>query len=183
MSDQTFSLDQLYQAIEQHIQDAIPGLQYVGTMPDMLQQVSVPAVLLEMVEFEPGSDQGTGETALNARLEARVIVGAEQEQCQQQAVFAATQLCVLLRAQTWGLAVNAAELVRAAQDWSRPELDGYAVWVVEWTQGIYLGEEQWPWPDQPPGTLVWGFSPDVGPGNEEFYKTPEDQDELRVGSP
>ncbi len=89
MPDQAFSLDSLYEAIERHIRATIAGLEYVSTMPDMLEQISVPAVLIELVEFEPGIDQGTGETALIARFEARVIVGAEREQCQQQAAFAA----------------------------------------------------------------------------------------------
>ncbi|MBX8475403.1 hypothetical protein K5D38_11475 [Pseudomonas cichorii] len=161
MSEETFLLDQLFPAIERHISESINGLLYVGTMPDMLDRVPVPAVVIELVEFEPGTDQGTGETALEARIEARVIVGSEREACQQQAAFAASQIAVLLRGQTWGLEVNPAEFVRAAQDWTRPELDGYAVWVVEWTQGIYLGHEEWPWPDQPPGTLVLGLGDDA----------------------
>ncbi|MBS7440625.1 hypothetical protein KID96_25195 [Pseudomonas syringae] len=168
MSDEAFSLDLLYAAIEHHIRASIAGLEYVGTMPDMLQQVAVPAVLIELVEFEPGIDQGTGESALIARFAARVIVGSEREQCQQQAAFAASQLAVLLRLQTWELEVEPAEFVRAAQDWSRPELDGYAVWVVEWTQGIYLGEEQWPWPNEPPGTLLFAFNDDGD------YQSPEE---------
>lgn len=173
MSDEAFSLDSLYEAMERHIRAAIVGLEYVGTMPDMLQQIAVPAVLIELVELEPGIDQGTGETALIARFEARVIVGAEREQCQQQAAFAASQLAVLLRLQTWGLEVEPSEFVRAAQDWSRPELDGYAVWVVEWTQGIYLGEEEWPWPNEPPGTLVFAFTSDTGRDNDDQYQSPE----------
>jgi hypothetical protein len=161
VSDEPFSLDQLYGAIEQHIREAIPGLQFVGTMPDMLDHVPIPAVVIELVEMEPGSDQLTGETALEARFEARVIVGSEREQCQQQAAFVAAQLAVLLRLQTWGVEADAAEFVRAAQDWTRPELDGYAVWVVEWTQGIYLGPEEWPWPDQPPGVLELNLGDDA----------------------
>lgn len=161
MSDETFLLDQFFPAIERHLSEAISGLLYVGTMPDMLDRVPVPAVVIELAEFEPGTDQGTGETALEVRIEARVIVGSEQEACQLQAAFAASQIAVLLRGQTWGLEVNPAEFVRAAQDWTRPELDGYAVWVVEWTQGIYLGAEEWPWPDQPPGTLVLGLGLDA----------------------
>ena len=160
MSEQPFSLDLLYGVIETRIREAIPGLAYVGTMPDKLQHVALPAVVLELAEFEPGRDPGTGEVGVDARFEARVIVGSEQEQCQQQAAFAAAQLAVLLRMQTWGLEIEQAEFVRAAQDWTRPELDGYAVWVVEWTQGIYLGDEEWPWPDQPPGTLVLAVGPD-----------------------
>ena len=158
MSDEPFSLDQLYAAIEQHVIDAIPGLRFVSTMPHMLEHVALPAVVIELTELEPGVDQLTGETALEARFEARVIVGSEQEQCQQQAAFVASQIAVLLRVQTWGLAVNQAEFVRAAQDWTRPELDGYAVWVVEWTQGIYLGQEEWPWPNQASGELEYHLS-------------------------
>ncbi|MNN57294.1 hypothetical protein D3C81_1722760 [compost metagenome] len=142
-------------------------------MPDMLERVALPAVVLELVELEPGRDPGTGEVGVDARIEARIIVGSEQEQCQQQAAFAAAQMTVLLRMQTWGLEVEQAEFVRAAQDWTRPELDGYAVWVVEWTQGIYLGEEEWPWPNQPPGSLLWGFGSNTGPGNEGNYLPPE----------
>lgn len=162
MSDEPFSLEQLYGAIEQHIRDAIPGLAYVATMPDLFKEsVAIPAVLIELVELEPGQDQLTGETALEARFEARVIVGAEQEQPQQQAAFAASQIAVLLRMQTWGVEVAPAVFVRAAQDWTRPELDTYAVWVVEWTQGIYLGKEEWPWPDQPAGVLELNLGEDA----------------------
>ncbi|UVJ45540.1 hypothetical protein NVV94_08280 [Pseudomonas sp. LS1212] len=168
MSESEFSLELLYSAIEARIAEAIPGLACVCTMPHMLNHVALPAVVIELVEFEPGQDPGTGETAVEVRFEARFIVGSEDVQCQQKVAFAAAQLSVLLRLQTWGLAVEPAEFVRAAQDWTRPELDGYAVWVVEWTQGIYLGEEEWPWPNQPPGTLVLA----VGPDGERVH--PED---------
>lgn len=161
MTDEAFTLDHLYAAIEQHIADTISGLKYVGTMPDLRERVDVPAVVIELTELEPGVDQGTGETALIARFEARVIVGSEREQCQQQAAFAAAQIAILLRTQTWGLEVGQAEFVRCAQDWTRPELDGYAVWVVEWTQPIWLGAQEWPWPNQPPGTVVFQVGPDA----------------------
>lgn len=173
MGDEALSLDGLYAAIEAHISAAVPGLELVATMPHMLQQLPVPAVVIEVVEFEPGQDRGTGETALVVRFEARVIVAPEQEDCQQQAAFVAAQMTGLLRMQSWGLDVEFAEFVRAAQDWTRPELDGYAVWVVEWTQQIHLGEQEWPWPNQPPGNLVWGFSPDTGAGSEGSYLPPE----------
>lgn len=174
MTEENFTLDLLYAAIEQHIADAVSGLNYVGTMPDLRERIDVPAVVIELAELEPGLDQGTGETALVARLEARVIVGSERDQCQQQAAFAAAQIAVLLRTQTWGLEVGQAEFVRCAQDWTRPELDGYAVWVVEWNQPIWLGKQEWPWHNQPPGNLVWGFSPETGPGSEGSYVAPED---------
>jgi hypothetical protein len=173
MIDDPIPLAQVYAAIEQHIRDAIPGLLYVGTMPDGIEVVPPPAVVLELVGFENADkDPGTGETAVEARFEARVIVAAEEENCLHVAAFVAAQLAVLLRMQSWGLAVEFAGFVRAERDWSRPELDSYAVWVVEWTQVIYLGAEEWPWPEAA-GELVVAFDPDTGPGNEHHYQSPE----------
>ncbi|AXM95593.1 hypothetical protein ACU5P1_16875 [Pseudomonas plecoglossicida] len=175
MDDDPITLGQVFAAIEEHIRDAIPGLAYVGTMPEGIRTIPPPAVVIELAGFEAADkDPGTGQVAVEGRFEARVIVGQEEANCLQVAAFVAAQLAVLLRMQSWGLAVELAEFVRAERDWTRPELDGYAVWVVEWVQTIYLGEEEWPWPNQPPGNLVFGFSPDTGPGSEHHYQSPED---------
>ncbi|MFT8231331.1 hypothetical protein ACLNBI_07120 [Pseudomonas guariconensis] len=159
MDEAPIPLDQVYAAIEGCIARTIPALEFVGTMPDRLERVALPAVVIELAEWEPGPDPGTGEVGVDVRFEARVIVAGEEENSLRIAAFTAAQLTVLLRLQTWGLAVEPAKFVRAAQDWTRPELDGYAVWVVEWTQVIYLGEEEWPWPMESPGSLVLKVGP------------------------
>ena len=173
MSEQPLSLDVLYQAIEQQIQQHLPGVELVSFWPNIDNHIPLPAVFLDIGEINPGQDIGTGETTLTITFEARVIVDVIRADHYRQAVQLATQLAVLLRMQSWGLPVEPAEFQRSSQDWTRPELDGYTVWLVEWTQTLYLGEQEWPWPDQPPGTLVWGFSPDTGPGNEGNYTPPE----------
>lgn len=169
-----FSLGQLYQAIEQHLQEQLAGVQSVAVWPVIEDRVSLPAVFVEMAQLEPGLDIGTGETTFICTFEARVITDPIQADHHQQAAVMASQIAVLLRAQTWGLEVEPAEFVQSMQDWTKPELDGYTVWVVEWTQQIYLGEAQWPWPDEPPGTLYLGFDPETGLGNEDKYFRPED---------
>ncbi len=58
MSD--FSLELLYQAVETHIDQAIPGLVCVRTMPYMADHIDLPAAVIELVELEPGRDPGTG---------------------------------------------------------------------------------------------------------------------------
>ncbi|MBD8791203.1 hypothetical protein IFR09_17075 [Pseudomonas syringae] len=176
MPEQPLQLDELYDAIEQHIKDCLPELAYVGIMPDMLHQIDLPAVVVEVAEFESGEDSGTGQTALVMRFEARVIVAGETPDALKQAAHGAAQIAVLLRDQYWGLEVDAAKFERAAQDWTRPELDGYAVWVIEWTQGVELGEQEWPWPDQRLGTLVWGVYPETGAGHEADYVPVEQLD-------
>ncbi|HBP50057.1 hypothetical protein [Pseudomonas sp.] len=163
MSEQPFSLDLLYQTIEQHLQQSLGGIQLVSFWPDIKQHIPLPAVFLDIAEIEPGTDIGTGESTLSVTFEARVIVDVIRAGHYQQAIHLATQLAVLLRTQTWGLAVEPAEFKRSTQDWTRPELDGYTVWLVEWTQTIYLGETEWPWPDEPPGSLVFRMDDEVDP--------------------
>ena len=48
------------------------------------------------------------------------------------------------------------------------------VWTVEWTQQIYLGEVEWLWPNEPPGTLHLNVDGCTGTGNEDHYFRPED---------
>lgn len=153
MAEEPFSLDQLYQAVEQHLTAHLPGVKTVSAWPDIQDRIALPAVFLELAEIEPGGDIGTGETTLVCKFEARIIVDPIRPFHQQQAVQLATQLAVILRAQTWGLEVDPAEFVQALQDWTQPALDGYTVWLVEWTQRVYVGPEEWPWSDDQPGEL------------------------------
>ncbi|NWE18037.1 hypothetical protein [Pseudomonas sp. P7548] len=155
MSDEPFSLSQLYQAIEQHLTEHLSGVQAVVFWPDIPenQGIPLPSVFLEMAEFEPGVDTGIGESSLICKFEARVIVDPIKANHHEQAVHLVSQLAVLLRQQSWGLDVNAAQFERATQDWTKPELDGYVVWVVEWTHQVYLGVEVWPFPEEKPSML------------------------------
>lgn len=167
MSDEPFSLDQLYKAIEQRLFSQLPGIKAVTAWPSIKDRIALPVVFIEMAEIEPGKDIGTGETTLICRFEARIIVDPIRPQHCQQAAQLAAQLAVLLRMQNWGLAIEPAEFVQALQDWTKPELDGYTVWLVEWTHQIYLGVEEWPWPDEPPGSLVFDIEPGDGPVSPE----------------
>ncbi len=45
--------------------------------------------------------------------------------------------------------------------------------LVEWTQSLRLGDPEWAWEDQPPGSLMLGFDPQTGPGHEPDYFAPE----------
>jgi hypothetical protein len=167
MSDEPFSLDQLNRAIEQNLKAHLPGVQAVTAWPNIKDRIALPAVFIELAEMEPGVDIGTGHTTLVCKFEARIIVDPIRPQHCQQAAYLAAQLAVLLRLQTWGLEVEPAEFGQAMQDWTKPELDGYVVWLVEWTHQLYLGVEEWPWPNEPPGSLVFDIESDDGPFKPE----------------
>jgi hypothetical protein len=150
------TLDLFFSTIERELGSQLPGLETVATWPDIRDRVHLPALFLELAELEPGTDPGTGRVGMVCRLEAYLIVGSEVGGHHHHVAQLVTQLIVLLRAQYWGLDdVEAAEFIQAGPDWTKPELDGYTVWKVEWTQQIYLGAEQWPWPDVAPTTLVF----------------------------
>jgi len=155
VDEEDLTLELFYSTVEHRIRDQFPALRTVATWPDIRDHVSLPALFLEIAEFEPGTDPGTGRVGLECRLEAYIILASEEPRCRHMAAQMATQLIVLLRAQYWGLPdVDAAEFVQSGPDWTKPELDGYTVWKVEWTQQIYLGEEQWTW-DDGAHELIW----------------------------
>ncbi|MBM9995072.1 hypothetical protein JTL75_33930, partial [Pseudomonas aeruginosa] len=90
-----------------------------------------------------------------------------------QAVSIACGIVRTLREQTWNLSLQPARFVRSAVDGSREELKSLRVWLVEWTQSLRLGDPEWAWEDQPPGSLMLGFDPQTGPGHEPDYFAPE----------
>lgn len=152
--DEPLTLDILFSTIEQKIGEQLPGLETVATWPDVRDRVALPALFLELAELEPGNDPGNGRVGLVCRFEAYLIVASELPRHHHQAAQLAAQLAVLLRAQYWGLDdVDAADFVQSGPDWSKPELDGYTVWKVEWVQQVYLGVEQWPWSTELPSYL------------------------------
>lgn len=169
--DEPLTLDAFYAAVEQAIAERLPGVKQVRFWPQVGDALSLPAVLLEIAEFEPGEDLGTGQSTFDCRCEARIVLAPEQSHAYRQAAYLSTQLAILLRAQTWGLdAVEPAHFQTTEQDYSRPELDNYLAWRVEWSQVLTLGEEEWPWTvDGPMRTLLIGIDPDTGPGNEPHY--------------
>lgn len=155
VDEELLTLDLLFTTIELQLGEQLPGLETVATWPDIRDRVRLPALFLELAELEPGTDPGNGRVGMVCRFEAYLIVASEVTGHHHQVAQLVTQLVVLLRAQYWGLDhLEAAEFVQAGPDWTKPELDGYTVWKVEWTQQIYLGEEQWPWPDAEPGELI-----------------------------
>lgn len=46
-----------------------------------------------------------------------------------------------------------------------PEILQCVSWSVHWRQDIYLGDTAWLWDDEPPGSLMFAFHPDTGPGS------------------
>ena len=91
-----------------------------------------------------------------------------------QAAVLASKLMQQLRLQYWDMDfVGPTENVEAMPAEFAPQLARCVGWAVQWQQDVYLGETEWPWENEPPGSLVFAFDPDSGPGNEGHYREPE----------
>lgn len=163
-------LDALHQAISATIAAAMPQLATVGSHAAVQEGMALPALFHSIIRLKPGIDPVDGHSRIDATFEARIHVDPGQPQAAQQASTLATRLMVLLHQQYWNI-----DFVEEARPTKAQALYGSpSVWRVRWKQALHLGEVQWPWPDQPPGSLLLAFDPDTGVGNESRYKAPED---------
>lgn len=163
------NLDQLHDAIVTGMRAKLAGVPTVDAYPDIKRRVRLPAVLIELSEMEPGADPGTGETALIGRFQARAIVDPNQADAHMRVRELAARIAIAINHETWGLGVGVAQLVQIGEDAFKPELDGYIVWLVEWTHEFHLGSTEWPYPDDTGLTIMVGMYPDTGPGYETAY--------------
>lgn len=136
-------LDELHDAIVAAIAAAFPQFQTVEAYREETdrQTLPAPACLIELTELEaaPEVDPGTGQLAMLARFEARVVIGFRTLAAKRAIRKLAGALAAFIRLQRWGLPVAPAEVTGAYVDNFSPELDQYEVWRVEWEQVIHFG--------------------------------------------
>jgi hypothetical protein len=181
MSEQTTSseaavseLTALHQAIEATFKARIPAFKHVEAYAELGKDMGEPALLFAMTGAAPAPDTGTGKTALNCRFQAAVLVDATRKRAPLQAAILASRVAVVLRGQYWDVDfVEEPTHVQVLPDGSVPELAQFCVWVVEWFQVVHFGELEWPWEDEPPGSLLFGIHPGAVDPDAPLV-TPED---------
>lgn len=178
MSEQPISLPELaelHAAMKTIMQQALPQVVDVQHYPKLQEGLPMPALYFALSGLAPGPDPGDGRTALVAMFEACVLVESDREQAHLQAAVLASKLVRLLdNDQYWGVeCVDLARDIHASPSESIPELLQCAAWTVQWRHVLYVGDTDWPWDDQPPGSLVFAFAPETGAEHEGAYFPPE----------
>lgn len=150
----------------------MPKILYVEQFPEMGQMVDVPALLYGLTDMTLGEDRGTGQTALIGRFQSCILVDATATKASLQAAILASQLVVTLRYQMWGLdfVTGPPENIHAQPEAPTQDLEQFVMWSVQWTQAFDIGTLEWPWPDEPPGSLWLGINDDP----ESAFFQPED---------
>ncbi|MEO4030019.1 hypothetical protein [Chromobacterium vaccinii] len=134
----------LQKTIEARLQEALSPAVVVELYPQLVDGMSLPRVALELDEFAPGIDAGSNQLALVATIQARVIIDPNEEDAELRIRQLAARVALeVYRAHGFGLGYVAPAKVRrlVPDGFSRPELEGYLVWLVEWTHEIDIGDE------------------------------------------
>ncbi|MGF6093091.1 hypothetical protein [Pseudomonas sp. 18173] len=168
-------LTTLHNAIEATFRAGLPSVVSVEAFPELNAEVGLPAVLFALTEIGEAPDNGSGKTSLSGRFQVCIMVDSTISKAALQAAILAAEISKILRGQYWGLDfVEEVQDVRAFPDDSMPELAQFVVWIVEWKQIFQIGETEWLWPVEPPGSLYLNVDGCTGTGNEDHYFQPED---------
>lgn len=157
----------LHTAVTATIREAMPQLASVDAYTAVGNAPERPALRHGIVRMTADAAPRDGRSVLVATFEADITADSANPEARLQGSLLAAQLMDLLRQQHWAL-----DFVEATRN-VQAQFEGSA-WTVRWDQPVLLGEPHWQWPDQPPGTLMLGFAPDIGLGNEGNYHAPED---------
>jgi len=162
-------IEALHHAILATIKKEVPGIITYGMYPKVRSPIKTPAVFVDLASLDPGNDPGTGQIALMARMEARVIMGADSNAALKTRELAA-KVASVIHHNNFGVNVSPAKFSGASPDGFRPELDAYEVWLVEWSHEIDIGESVWNVTEGiTPQTVYLGYAPEIGRDYEDKY--------------
>lgn len=156
-------LTTLHEAITRTISERMPKVLHVEAFPELAAEVRVPALLFGLTDMTLGDNPGDGKTVVMGRFQSCILVDATRDKASLQAAILAAQMAVVLNGQYWGVdfILGPPEHIHAQPEAPTKELEQFVMWSVQWIQNFELGELDWPWPDQPPGALLFGFNEDV----------------------
>lgn len=164
----------LHDAMTAAMKAALPQIEHVEAYPVLKEGMKLPALLYAMTGVAPATKPGDGRLCVKATFEACILVESKRKMAPLQAAILAAKLMQLLDEQYWNVDfVDQVRDVQAMPSEIIPELARCTGWSVLWHQDIYLGDTAWPWEHEPPGSLLFAFDPDTGPGNEPHYQAPE----------
>lgn len=172
-ADTMTTLDAVHDGIVAAIKAQFPDLKTVEAYRLERRNLPTPACLIELTEMDASDmDPGTEQMAVDARFEAKLVIGFRQG-CKNPKLEIrklAAAVTAFVRLQRWGCPIGPAEVIGAYPDDFDPELDQFECWRVEWRQVIHLGESVWKdWNEGEVPTPAYSWAPDIGVGNEDKY--------------
>lgn len=171
-ADTHITMTELHATITAALRAKFPGLATVEFYREDRTEVTTPAMLLDVPDWEgaPAIDPGTGQLAVTMRFEAEIIMGFRTPDVKLAVRELAAALCVFLHKRRWpGGKTGPAEQIHAYKSDFKPQLDQYEVWAVEWHQVVHLGDSIWTNDGIVPQTVFLGQAPEIGIPHEANY--------------
>jgi hypothetical protein len=120
-----------------------PNIQSCLIYPNPRGEVIAPAVFLEIASYGVGDDPATGELALIANVEARVVVDSTIENAEIVCQSLACEIANVAHLNSFGCEISLAKVTGITRDFFKPEFDMYLCWLIEWQHQFHLGSSVW----------------------------------------
>jgi hypothetical protein len=133
-----------------------PNIQSCLVYPNARKEITAPAVFLEIANYGAGSDPATGELALIANVEARVVVDSTIDDAEIVCQSLACEIANIAHLNSFGCEISPAKVTGITRDFFKPEFDVYVCWLVEWTYEFHCGSNVWSEIGVPPHTITIG---------------------------
>lgn len=167
------SIDEITTAIVDGLAAAHAGVSVIAYRPeDPSAKPPTPAVLLELVEINPGINDGSGRTAVELRFDAYVLIGGFTAERQRALRALAMGVIRTVKDNRWGARIGPAVFLGSFSDEWRPELETHDAWRIEFMHAAQLADVTYHAPDEtadPPGSVFFGLAPENGPDNLDKY--------------
>ena len=139
-----------------------PNIQSCLIHPNPRGEILAPAVFLEIASYGAGDDPATGELALTANIEARVVVDSTIEDAEIVCQSLACEIATIAHLNSFGCApdraisISPAKVTAITRDFFKPEFDMYLCWLVEWSHQFHTGSSVFAETGAPPHTITIG---------------------------
>jgi hypothetical protein len=133
-----------------------PGIQSCLINPNPRGEIIAPAVFLEIAGYGAGDDPATGELALIANVEARVVVDSTIDDAEIICQLLACEVAGLAHLNSFGCEISPGKITGITRDFFKPEFDVYVCWLVEWSHQFHCGDSVWLETGVPPHILHVG---------------------------
>jgi hypothetical protein len=133
-----------------------PNIQSCLIHPNPRGEIIAPAVFLEIAGYNAGDDPATGELALIANVEARVVVDSTIENAEIICQSLACEIANIAHLNSFGCEISPAKVTGITRDFFKPEFDMYLCWLVEWQHEVHCGSSVWLETGVPPHSVKIG---------------------------
>jgi hypothetical protein len=145
----------ILQNIRSEILDS-PNIQSCLIYPNPRGEVIAPAVFLEIANYGAGDDPATGELALTANVEARVVVDSTIDDAETVCQLLACEIANVAHLNSFGCEISPAKVTGITRDFFKPEFDMYLCWLIEWQHEVHTGSSVFAETGIPPHTITIG---------------------------